>query len=110
MEERDDGLAERHALDREESVPARVELVDDDVGALEALERLVVRHALDDLELGVEPFDGRDHVLGALAAAGRGGVEDRRAASRSDGGAGAIAATSIPGGITSASGTQRIAS
>ena len=75
-----------------------------------ALERLVVVEALDELEVGVEPLDGGDHVLAALAPARRGRVDDQRAASRSLGGAGAIRARSTPGGITSASGTQRIAS
>ena len=86
MKEGDDRLAERHAFDREEAVPAGVELIDDDVGVPEALERLVVVEPLDDLEVGVEPFDGRDHVLGALPAARRrrmqdhGARDDRRAA------------------------------
>ena len=78
VEERDDRLAERHALDREEAVPAGVELVDDDVGVPEPLERLVVVEPFHDLEVGVEPFDGGDHVLGALAPARRGGVQDHR--------------------------------
>ena len=42
VQEGDDGFAERHRLDREEAVPARVQLVDDDVGGSVALERLVV--------------------------------------------------------------------
>ena len=110
VQEGDDGLAERHALDREQPVPARVELVDDDVGLAVALERLVVVQALDEDEVDVEALAGRDHVLGALAAPRGGRVEDRPGARGRDGGAGSIARTSIPGGITSASGTQRIAS
>ena len=42
VEERDDRLAERHRLDREDPVPAGVQLVDDDVSAAVALARLVV--------------------------------------------------------------------
>src|SRR5262245_27201746 len=42
VQERHDGLAERHALDREEPVPAGIQLVDDDVRFAVALERLVV--------------------------------------------------------------------
>ena len=76
VEERDHRLAERHALDREQAVPAGVELVDDDVGVPEALERLVVVEPLDDLEVGVEALDRGDHVLGALAAPRRGRVQD----------------------------------
>ena len=88
VEERDDRLAERHALDREQAVPARVELVDDDVGVPEALERLLVMEPLDDLEIGVEAFDRRDHVLGALASPRRGRVQDHgpRAVGRRRGG------------------------
>ena len=59
MEERDDGLPERHALDREQPVPAGVQLVDDDVGVAVALERLFVMEPLDDLEIGVEAVDRR---------------------------------------------------
>ena len=68
MEEGHDGLPQRHALDREEAVPAGVELVDDDVGLAVALECLVVVEALDEDEVGVEPLACRDDVLGALAA------------------------------------------
>ena len=78
MQEGDDRLSERHRLDREEPVPARVQLVDDDVGGAVALERLVVVEALDELEVGVEPFHGSDHVLAALAPAGGGCVHDQR--------------------------------
>ena len=46
LEEADDRLAERHRLEREDAVPAGVELVDDDVGARVALARLVVRERL----------------------------------------------------------------
>ena len=110
VQERHDRLPERHALDREQPVPAGVQLVDDDVGLAIALERLVVVEALDEDEVGVEALAGREHVLGPLAPARRGRVQDhgaraigRRRQARST-------ATSIPGGITSASGTQRIAS
>ena len=109
VQERDDRLAERHALDREQAVPAGIELVDDDVGVAVALERLLVVEALDDLEVGVEPLAGGDHVLGALARRDDGAwtISGR---ARSESGAGVIADRSIPGGITSASGTQRMAS
>ena len=73
-----DRLPERHALDREEPVPAGVELVDDDVGLAIALERLVVVEALDEDEVGVEPLARGEHVLGPLAAARRGRVQDHR--------------------------------
>ena len=53
----DDRLAERHRLEREDAVPAGVELVDDDVGPRVALARLVVADALDDVE--VEPGAAR---------------------------------------------------
>ena len=109
MQERDDGLPERHRLDREEPVPARVQLVDHDVGGAVALERLVVVEALDELEVGVEPFHGGDHVLAALAPAGGGRVDDQRPlplGRRRGRDRGEV----DPGGITSASGTQRIAS
>ena len=69
MEERDDRLAERHALDREEPVPAGMELVDDDVRVPVALERLGVVEALDDLEVDVEPGARLDHAGGSLALA-----------------------------------------
>ena len=78
MEEGDDRFAERHRLDREEAVPAGVQLVDDDVGGAVALERLVVLQAFDELEVGVEPLARREHVLGALPAAVRGRVDDQR--------------------------------
>ncbi len=109
MEKGDDRFAERHRLDREEAVPAGVQLVDDDVGGAVALERLVVVQPFDELEVGVEPVARgetcsvpfRPRCEGAWTISGR---------LRSDGGAGSIRARSIPGGITSASGTQRIAS
>ena len=97
VQEGDDRLAERHALDREQAVPARVELVDDDVGVAVALECLVVVEALDDLEVGVEPLAGGDHVLGALAPPRRRRVDDHAAARGRDGGAGAIADEVDPG-------------
>ena len=68
VQEGDDRLAERHALDREEAVPAGVQLVDDDVGLAVALERLVVVEALDEDEVGVEALARGEHVLGSLAA------------------------------------------
>ena len=46
VQEGDDGLAQRHRLDREQSVPAGVQLVDDDVRILVAATRLVVVQAL----------------------------------------------------------------
>ena len=78
VQEGHDRLAERHRLDREEPVPARVELVDDDVGGAVALEGLVVVEPLDQLEIRVERLDRGDHVLAALTAAGRGRVHDQR--------------------------------
>ncbi len=74
-----DRLAERHRLDREQPVPARVELVDDDVGPLVALARLVVMQPLDDLQLDVQLAAGGDHVLRALPRAVGGRVDDDRA-------------------------------
>ena len=71
MEERDDRLAERHRLDREDAVPAGVQLVDDHVRVPVALERLAVVEPFDDLELDVELLARRDDVLGALARARR---------------------------------------
>ena len=109
VEERHDRLAERHALDREEPVPAGVQLVDDDVGLAVALECLVVVEPLDEDEVGVETLARRDDLLRSLASARRRRVEDDRACAVV-GGDGSIALTSIPGGIISASGTQRIAS
>ncbi len=110
VEERDDRLAERHALDREEAVPAGVELVDDDVRVAVALERLGVMEALDDLEIGVEPLAGSDHEVGALPLPGGRRVDDQRPLTCATGSVGSILATSMPGGMTCASGTQRIAS
>ena len=78
VEEGDDGLAKRHALDREQPVPAGVQLVDDDVGVAEELERLVVMETLDDLEVGVESFARSDHMFGALSSARRRRVQDHR--------------------------------
>ena len=54
VEEGDDRLPHRHRLDREDAVPAGVQLVDDDVGLGEAALRLLVREALDDVEVDVE--------------------------------------------------------
>ena len=79
MQEGDDRLPERHRLDREDAIPAGVQLVDHDVGRAVALERLVVVEALDELELGVEALARRDHVLGALPPARRRRVDDQRA-------------------------------
>ena len=90
-------------------MPAGVQLVDDDVGARVALARLVVRDALDDVELDGSraqasitccvPFFSR--LDGACTTSGR---------ALSDGGTGVNGRRSSPGGITCASGTQRIAS
>jgi hypothetical protein len=72
----DDRLAERHALDREEAVPAGVELVDDDVRVAVARKRLVVTEPLDDAEVDVEPRACLDDVVGSLAATRRRCVDD----------------------------------
>src|SRR5918995_5197932 len=71
-----DGLAERHRLQREDPVPAGIELVDHDVGAPEPAPRLVMAQPFDDVELDVEAFAGGDDVLGALAAPARRSMED----------------------------------
>ena len=76
MEIRHDRLPERHALDREQPVPARVQLVDDDVRVAVPREGVVVMEALDDAELDVEPFADLEHVVGALAAPRRWCVDD----------------------------------
>ena len=78
VEERHDGLPERHALDREEPVPAGVQLVDDDVCLPVALERLVVVEALHEDEVGVEPLARREHMLRALPPTGGRRVQDHR--------------------------------
>jgi hypothetical protein len=78
VEERDYGLAERHRLDREDAVPARVQLIHDHVGAPVALERRAVVEALDDLEVDVQLGAGGHHVRGPLARARRGRVHDQR--------------------------------
>ena len=67
MEVRHDGLPEGHALDREEPVPAGVELIDDDVGVAVALEGLVVVKPFDEDEVRVESLARRDDVLGSFA-------------------------------------------
>jgi hypothetical protein len=51
VQRRHDRLAQRHPLDREDAVPVPQKLVDDDVGLLVALERLLVAHAVHDVEL-----------------------------------------------------------
>ncbi len=85
VQERDDRLAERHALDREQPVPTGVQLVDDDVGVAIARERLVVVKALDDPELDVEALARAEHVVGSLAAA-RGRCVDDHGAPAAGGG------------------------
>ena len=76
VEERDHGLAQGHALDREEPVPPGVQLIDDDVGVAVVLERLPVVQALDDPELDVELRAGGEHVVGALPTPRGRGVDD----------------------------------
>ena len=78
VQEGDDRLPERHRFDREQPVPARVQLVDDDVRGAVALERLVVVEAFDELQIGVEPFHRGDHVLASLPPARRRRVDDQR--------------------------------
>ena len=91
VEERDDRLAERHRLDREDAVPARVQLVDDHVRVPVALERLAMVEPLDDLELDVElartrrrhapcPLRARDD--GACSTTGRSRSRRRRGLDR----------------------------
>ena len=75
----DDRLAERHRLEREDAVPAGVQLVDDDVGPGVALARLLVVDALDDVELDRQLLARLDHEARALLLAVRGGVDDQRA-------------------------------
>ena len=75
-----DRLAERHRLEREDPVPAGVQLVDHDVGALVPAARLVVAQALDDVELDVQALARLDDVLGALASAAGRRMQDDRAA------------------------------
>src|SRR5262245_32172608 len=69
VQERHDRLAERHALDREQPIPAGIQLVDDGVRFAVALERQVVMKPLDQQEVGVEALAGLDHVLRSLALA-----------------------------------------
>ena len=78
VQERDDRLAERHRLDREQPVPARVELIDDDVDVVEERECLGVVQVLDDAKLDVEALAGGDHVIGALALTRRRRMEHDR--------------------------------
>ena len=92
LQVRDDGLAERHRLEREHAVPAGVQLVDDDVGAGVALARLLVRDALDDVELDgscahasitccvpfFSRFDGACTTSGRALSDGGTGVNSRR--------------------------------
>ena len=61
-----DRLPERHALDREQAVPAGVELVDDDVRVAVQGERLLVVDALHDAELDVEALARAQHVIRPL--------------------------------------------
>ena len=72
------GLAERHRLEREDAVPARVQLVDDDVGPRVAGARLLVGHAFDDVEVDRQLLARLDHVAGALLLAVRRRVHDER--------------------------------
>src|SRR6188472_2010838 len=69
VQERHDRLSECHALDREEPIPAGIQLVDDDVRFAVALERLVVVKPLDEEEFGVEALARLDHMLRSLASA-----------------------------------------
>ena len=110
VQEGDHRLAERHRLDREQPVPAGVELVDDDVDVVVERERLLVVEVLDDAQLDVEAVRRPRSRGRCPSAAVTTAHAARSAAARSDGGTGRIAARSMPGGITCASGTQRIAS
>ena len=78
MEEGHHRLAERHRLDREQPVPARVQLVEDDVGLLVALAGLGVVEPFDDLELDAELVAGAHELLGPLAGAARGRMDEER--------------------------------
>src|SRR6266536_1752634 len=66
IEVRHDLLPVGHRLDREDAVPEVVHLVDDDVGALEPLDRLVVGHAVDDVEVDRQLLARFDDVAGPL--------------------------------------------
>ncbi len=110
VQERDDRLAERHRLDREDAVPAGVQLVDDHVGAAGSARTLRDGRALRRSRARRRaPRRPRRRAPCPCARATTARAA-RRAARDRDGGAGSIARTSIPGGITCASGTQRAAS
>src|SRR5829696_5727143 len=72
-------LAESHRLDREDPVPAGIELVDDEVGAPVPAACLVVAQPFDDVELDVEALARFYQVLGALPTPAGRGVQDDRA-------------------------------
>ena len=96
LEVRDDRLAERHRLEREDTVPAGVQLVDDDVARRVAVARLVVRQALDDVQVDVQLLARVDDVRGPLLLAVRRRVQTS-GRSRSDGGTGVKARRSSRG-------------
>ena len=75
---RDDRLAECHRLEREDTVPAGPQLVDDDVRSPVACPGLFVWHAFDDVEFDVELVARVDHELGAFLLAIRRRVHDER--------------------------------
>ncbi len=76
VQRRDDRLAERHPLDGQDPVPVAEHLVDDDVGLLDALERLLVPHAVHDVEIDRKLLARVDHVLRALLVEVRGRMDD----------------------------------
>ncbi len=72
----DDRLAEGHAFDGQDPVPVAEHLVDDDVGLFDALERLLVPHAVHHVEVDRELLARVDHVLRALLVEVRGRMDD----------------------------------
>ncbi len=73
-----DGLAVRHALDREDAVPEVVHLIDHDVRAPEPLDRLVVGDAVHDVEVDRQRLARGDDVARPLLLEVGGGVDDER--------------------------------
>jgi hypothetical protein len=86
---RHDGLPQSHQLDRDAPVPARQQLVDHEVGALELAAGLVAGHAGDEPELELEPacaqpLDGLDERGRPLQGRVAGRVHDDGCRARLD--------------------------